>query len=353
MCYEVETRIYRIDASNPEQEIIEIAAKKLQSGGLVAFPTETVYGLGANALSEEAVNRIFSAKGRPASDPVIVHIYALAQLETVVLNTPDLMRKLAALFWPGPLTMVLKRHLNIPANVSAGMDTVAIRMPSHPVALALLRAANTPVAAPSANLFARPSATTAQHVLEDLGGHVDIILDAGPAVIGVESTVLDLTQEPPTVLRPGGIPLEQLRILIPDVQMKAKYLQVEDAPGASPGMLVKHYSPHAQLLLFDGNFEHVIHAMQKMAQKLLSEGKRVGIMTSDMEKHFFDATPAKVATLGKNLDEISHNLFTAMRELDAREVDAILVRGFEREGLGAAIWDRLLRAAEGKVIVCE
>jgi L-threonylcarbamoyladenylate synthase len=353
MIYSTNTRVFTVDPANPDVEAVHIAAQVLRSGGLVAFPTETVYGLGANALDAEAVSRIFSAKERPAFDPVIVHLHSLKQLEIVAADVPELAHRLASLFWPGPLTMVLKRHPNVPPNVSAGMDTVAVRMPDHPVAVALLKAADVPVAAPSANRFARPSATTAQHVLDDLAGRVDVVLDSGPTMIGVESTVIDMTRPTPVVLRPGGVSLEQLGEIIPGIQHKSKLLDSHDSPGASPGMLTRHYSPRARVLLFTGNTDRVIAHMRQTAREYAEQGRAVGIMTTDSEQVLFAdiaQTPVQIVSLGANLTEISHNLFTRMRELDSLGVEAILVRGVDRNGLGAAIWDRLLRAAEGHVI---
>jgi len=326
----------------------------LLAGGLIAFPTETVYGVGANALNEEAIGQIFRAKGRPASDPIIVHIFSLLQLEGVAIGIPDLAWQLAQKFWPGPLTLVLKRHENIPANVSARLDTVALRMPNHKVSLALLRTTGVPIAAPSANLFARPSPTTAQHVLEDLQGRIDIVLDAGPTPIGLESTVIDLTKEIPVVLRPGGIPVESLQKVIPLLKVSPKYLHINEpeAVSASPGMLSKHYSPTAELLLFTGSFKQVIAHMQETAQRLASENRIVGIMAPNEEYRFFTDMPVQIVLLGPSSDltQIGYNLFAGMRELDRRGVHVILVRGFARNGLGLAIWDRLFRAAEGRVI---
>jgi L-threonylcarbamoyladenylate synthase len=352
MTYTAQTRVFKVDPSQPDPQAIRAAAAVLRSGGLVAFPTETVYGLGANALDSEAVSRIFSAKGRPVSDPIIVHLHSREQLGAVAVDVPELALELAQRFWAGPLTMVLKRHANIPPNVSAGRDTVAVRMPSHPVALALLRAVDVPVAAPSANLFARPSATTAQHVLDDLSGRVDVVLDGGATLIGVESTVLDLTKETPVVLRPGGVTLEALRTILPDVQLVSKYLRAEDEGAEAPGMLVKHYSPRAEVRLFVGELPAVIAAMRATAQELVAVGERVGILARDDECGAFEALPVTVIPLGTNFAEIARRLFTAMRALDEQGVDMILVRGIEQTGLGAAIWDRLLRAAEGRVIQC-
>jgi len=230
MPYSAETKIVQVDPHQPNPETIAQAAQILRAGGLVAFPTETVYGLGANALSAEAVSRIFAAKERPASDPLIAHIADMDQVDQIAINIPLLTDQLAAIFWPGPLTLVLTRHPDVvPANVSAGRDTVAVRMPAHPVAKKLIIAADMPIAAPSANLFSRPSPTTAQHVLADLRGRVDLILDGGATPVGVESTVLDLTQNPPVVLRPGGVSVEALREFIPDVRHTPHYLKESDA----------------------------------------------------------------------------------------------------------------------------
>lgn len=352
MSYSANTRIFHVNPDAPEPDFIQEAVDALRMGGLVAFPTETVYGLGANAFDSEAINHIFSAKGRPASDPIIVHLYDLAQLETVALEVPELAYRLANQFWPGPLTLVLRRSKRIPSNVSAGMDTVAVRMPNHPIPLALLREADMPVGAPSANRFARPSATTAQHVLEDLNGHVDVILDGGATIIGLESTILNLAKDPPTVLRPGGITLESLQTIIPDVEMISKYLKADDTGIEAPGMLSKHYSPQAEVLLFTGSPERVIPAMQIRVRELIKQERKVGLLTPDDEYAFFEPFSAQIFRLGSNLSEISHNLFTGMRELDQARVDVILVHGFGSNGLGAALWDRLLRAAEGRVIPC-
>jgi L-threonylcarbamoyladenylate synthase len=322
----------------------------LCAGGLVAFPTETVYGLGANALDAQAVESIFAAKGRPASDPIIVHLHDLAQLPTVAINIPDLAYELARQFWPGPLTFVLQRSSNVPANVSAGMSTIAVRMPSHPVAIALLRAANLAVAAPSANRFARPSATTAAHVLEDLDGRTDIILDGGAAVIGVESTIIDLTKDQPVILRPGGITLETLRNLIPDLQIVSKHLRPDEQGIEAPGMLYKHYSPRAELLLFSGANAALIPAMRVYALNQIGQGRKVGLLLPDNEQIAVADLPVETVNLGSNESEVSHNLFSAMRALDQSGVDVILVHGFGQSGLSLALWDRLLRAAEGHII---
>jgi L-threonylcarbamoyladenylate synthase len=346
------TRLLSVDPLHIDVVLIQRAAQVIRAGGLVAFPTETVYGLGANALDSAAVSRIFTAKGRPASDPVIVHIGQPDQLDQVACDFLPLASQLAERFWPGPLTLVLKRHPSIPANVSSGMPTVAVRMPSHPVSLALLRAAQVPIAAPSANRFSRPSATTARHVLEDLGGAVDLILDGGPASIGLESTIVDLTRDPPVVLRPGGIPLEDLRELLPAVQVQVRLLREDESGILAPGMLYKHYSPRAPLLLFDGPHPLVVETMRRTAEDMHVQGKTVGILLASAERPSFDDLPAVLFDMGADLIAISSQLFEGMRSLDRQGVDAILVHGYDRTGLGLALWDRLLRAAEGRVIEC-
>jgi L-threonylcarbamoyladenylate synthase len=346
------TRVVRVDPSLPDPTIIQEAASLLRAGQLVAFPTETVYGLGANALDEQAVQRIFEAKERPTSDPLIVHIVDGAQFDAVATDVPDVARRLTARFWPGPLTLVLRRSVNIPPNVSSGLDTVAVRMPEHPVAQAILRAADVPIAAPSANLFSRPSPTTAHHVLNDLDGRIAMIIDGGPTTIGLESTIVSLVEEAPMVLRPGGVTLEALRAALPTVIFHPRYLVSEHAHAPAPGMLLKHYSPSAETLLFSGRLDTVLMQMRLTARTLVEQGKKVGILTPEEEQKEFADLPVQVALLGsrRDLGDISARLFGGLRELDQQHVDVILVRGFERIGLGVAIWDRLLRATEGRVI---
>lgn len=343
-----DTTVLAINPMQPDSSLIEQAAAILRHGGLVAFPTETVYGLGADATDENAVDRIFVAKGRPSTDPIIVHIAALNQLEQVALDIPQLAYQLAERFWAGALTMILKRAPTIPPNVSATLPTVAVRMPSHPVAHALIAAAGTPVAAPSANTFSRPSATTTQHVLDDLSGRINMILDGGSTPIGVESTVLDLTGQVPVVLRPGGVSLEALREIIPDLQLKSKYLGT-DTLAVSPGQLIKHYSPRAEMCLYAD--EHAGNAMIAAAYERLAHGQRVGVLLLNSETTLWQSLNVILEALGDTLEEAAARLFAALRSLDSQGVDVIFAHGYERDGLGAAIWDRLVRAAEGRVIV--
>jgi L-threonylcarbamoyladenylate synthase len=349
-----QTIVIPVDPERPAPDAIARAAAVLLRGGLVAFPTETVYGLGANALDAAAVAKIFAAKGRPASDPLIVHIAAPARLDDVADLVPALARELAAAFWPGPLTLVLRRRPVVPLDVTAGQETVGVRMPAHRVALALVAAAGVPIAAPSANLFTLPSPTTATPVLEDLGGRIEMILDGGPTPIGIESTVVDLTQEPPALLRPGGTPPEALRAFIPTLRYQPTYVTSEhaEAAQASPGMLLKHYSPRAELRLYAGDSGRALARMQAAAAVAIAAGVRVGVMAPDEDAAAFAALGAEVARLGPlgDLEQAGRRIFASMRDLDGRGVQLILVRSLERAGLGLAIWDRLVRAAEGHVV---
>ncbi len=347
----INTRLIPVDPAQPDADVIAMAAALIREGKLVAFPTETVYGLGANATDETAVARIFVAKQRPTTDPIIVHIADKADLDRVAVDIPSTARLLADRFWAGALTIVLKRGANIPPNISAGMPTVAVRMPSHPVAQALIKAAGVPIGAPSANTFSRPSATTAQHVIADLFGRIDLVLDGGATTIGLESTVIDLTGDVATVLRPGGVTLEALRDVLPEVDVKTRYLG-EDQAAASPGEMLKHYSPKARLMLYDGNPLTVIPRMIDDITQEAVIGNRVGVLTVNEEADQFQAVGVETVSLGSREDmaQIGLSLFAGLRELDARRVDVIFVRGYGREGLGAAIWDRLIRAAEGRII---
>ncbi|MDW8344804.1 MAG: L-threonylcarbamoyladenylate synthase [Verrucomicrobiae bacterium] len=287
-------------------DTISRAAELLRRGGLVAFPTETVYGLGAHALDAAAVRRIFAAKQRPAWDPLIVHVTGIDMAETLAESLPALFYELTAKFWPGPLTLVVRRRPIVPDEVTAGLPTVALRQPRHPVAAALLAAANVPVAAPSANLFGRPSPTRAEHVASDLGDRVDLILDGGPTEVGVESTILDLTQNPPVILRPGGIPAEQLNHapIAP---------AVADAHVRAPGMTLRHYSPRTPIELFESEA-----ALQARVRQI----PQAGILRPTAE-----------------------TLYEELRRLDQAGVPVILALLPPPGGLGTALRDRLFRAA--------
>jgi len=347
------TRILIVNSSHPEPQRIAEAAGCLRGGGLVAFPTETVYGLGVSALDAAAVRRLFAAKGRPSNDPLIVHVADVEHVAPLVAVRPSVVDALAARFWPGPLTLVLPRSPLVPDEVTAGLHTVAIRVPAHPVAQALLRAAATPVAAPSANLFSRPSPTRAAHVLEDLDGRIDLVLDGGPTQVGVESTVLDLSGEVPTVLRPGAVTLDLLRPLLPDVRMRGEDAGAQE-PLRSPGLLTRHYSPRAPLTLYEGASPAVLGRIADDIRAAQAAGRRVGVLLGDDDDL---PVPGVVRpALGRSDDAaaIAARLYAALRELDAAGVDEILARALPAlDGLGAAIGDRLRRAAAGRVVHCE
>jgi|Deesub1362B_J571_1020462.scaffolds.fasta_scaffold01786_9 L-threonylcarbamoyladenylate synthase len=347
----IEAKLLQVNPIQPEKDVIRRAAEVIRLGGLVAFPTETVYGLGADALNPEAVARIFTAKERPPNDPIIVHIADVEDLALLAKDPPEIARRLAEAFWPGPLTLVLPRAESVPLIVTAGLETVAVRMPSHPVALALIKASGTPIAAPSANLFGRPSPTTARHVLEDLGERVDLILDGGTTYIGVESTVLDLSAEKPTILRPGGTSREALCAILGEVEV-ARKIPREGEKLKSPGLMRRHYAPQATLLLFLGPEEAVLASMREKVSHLLREEKNVGLMLAQEDMVAFKGQPVFIQNLGPkgDLSQIAHRLFAAMRALDQKGVDVILARGFGSVGLGLAIEDRLLKAAGGRVI---
>jgi L-threonylcarbamoyladenylate synthase len=348
------TELVRVDPDNPDATAIARAAVVLQRGGLVAFPTETVYGLGAHALDRIAVRRIFEAKGRPANDPLIVHVSSIDELPPLVAAVPSDVHRLAERFWPGPLTVVLPRSPLVPDEVTAGLRTVAVRVPANTVAQALMKAARLPIAAPSANLFSRPSPTKADHVLQDLDGRIDMVLDAGPTLVGVESTVLDLSHDVPTVLRPGAVTLEMLHDALPHVRMREAIVPMSaDEPMPSPGLLSRHYSPQAPVTLYEGEPSAVIARLDRDARDAAGAGTRVGIIAAD-EDQLVDVI-AHVVRLGPqdDLAVVAARLYAALRELDAAGVDLILVRSFpEASGLGIAIRDRLRRAA-GRLVRVE
>ncbi|WP_448590526.1 L-threonylcarbamoyladenylate synthase [Thermoflexus hugenholtzii] len=346
------TRVISIDPERPDPGTIARAAEILREGGLVAFPTETVYGLGADGLNPKALERLFAAKGRPPTDPVILHIADLEMLPRLAREIPPPVWTLAQRFWPGPLTLVLPKQPAVPDLATAGLPTVAVRMPAHPVALALIRAAGTPIAAPSANRFGHVSPTTARHVLEDLESRIDLILDAGPTAIGVESTVLDLTRPAPTILRPGGLPREALEAVLGPV---AVFDRAVAGPAPSPGMLPKHYAPRTELVVLLGPKERLRSHLREIARHYVQQGHRVGLLIAEEDRAAVADLPVEVAILGSEADlaSIARRLYPALRELDQRGLDLILAREFGAEGLGLAIRDRLIRAAGGRVIRIE
>lgn len=350
MIYSADTTLIPIDPSTPDPALLWRAADVILSGGLVAFPTETVYGLGANALDSEAVSRIFAAKERPANDPLIVHLASVESLPLVAQDIPPLAYALAERFWPGPLTLVLRRTAHISDHVTAAQDTVAVRVPAHEVARGLIAAAGVPIAAPSANRFSRPSPTTAAHVLADLAGRVDMVLDGGSTRIGVESTILDLSGDVPTVLRPGGIPLEALLAVLPHVELRSLAV-LEGGSAPAPGTLQKHYSPAVHVLLYSGMPHSVRQYIISSAAGYVAAGRRPAvIMVGDSSG--YEQAGVLVVSLGHDETHASANLFAVLRDLETR-ADVILVSAPSQTGLGLALWDRLWRAADGRVVRVE
>jgi len=352
------TRVLRVNPDDPDLDAIDVAARELRRGGLVAFPTETVYGLGVDALNATAVARMFRVKGRPSTDPVIVHVADVSAIAEVAKSIPDEAVALALAFWPGALTMILHKQSSVPDEVTAARPTVGVRVPSHPVARRLLQRAAIPVAAPSANRFAKPSPTRAEHVLADFEGMIDVVLDSGPTPIGVESTVLDLTVSPPLVRRPGGVSLEALRGVIPDIDTISEMLSAGAAQPA-PGQLERHYAPHAPLTLYVGGVDRIAERMADDARSAAAAGSRVGILAPEEDLRALAPRLAASAASGRIITmrcgarrdraEIARDLFRVLRELDAAGVDVILASAPEPRDIGVAVIDRLTRAAEGRV----
>lgn len=323
------------------------AAEILHAGGLVAFPTETVYGLGANALDARAVTKIFTAKGRPTWDPLIVHIANEQQLQQVVERVPAKAQQMIGAFWPGPLTLLLPRHRQLPDAVTAGRPKVAVRMPADPLALRLLELAAVPIAAPSANSFGRTSPTRAEYVLEDLAGRIDAIIDCGQTALGLESTVVDVGETPPILYRPGMVTLERLKAICPDM---VRY-RVPETPAVaqdsepSPGVGLKHYAPRAKLTLIEPASAAAIAAL---VAELASAGRQAGIMLfEEWAPAAQEFSSARIFSWGKRDDQeqLAHRLFSGLRELDSAGVDVILCPLPSTDGLGEALRDRLIKAA--------
>jgi L-threonylcarbamoyladenylate synthase len=355
----VPAKIWKVDPSDPDPRAIEEAASILKSGGVVAFPTETVYGLGAIYNLVEAVKKVFQAKKRPMDNPLILHVSSFSQVSELAVDIPVEVHELAKRFWPGPLTIVLPKSARVPREVTGGLGKVAIRMPAHNVALKLIEAAGAPIAAPSANLSGRPSPTTAQHVIEDLGDAIDGILDAGETLYGVESTVIDLTSRPPVLLRPGSMPVEEIekvlgvKIFIPSF---ARGLG-EAEKAVAPGTKYRHYSPRATLMLVESrdtiNIEKVVAKIRELATYHLKSGKKVGILCTDETRDRYLDIPAEVISLGSRRDffQIAKRLYPSLRTFDSKNVDVILAEPVEERGLGLTIINRLRKASSQRILV--
>lgn len=344
----MKTRIKKLNDKDFDIKELNEAIKILKLGGLVAFPTETVYGLGADGLNQEASKKIYKAKGRPSDNPLILHIADFSALNELTKNYSPIGMKLAKAFWPGPLTLIFDKSEKVPYSTTGGLDTVAIRMPSHPIAYELIRQSGVYIAAPSANISGKPSPTKAEHVIEDLYGKIDYIVDGGKVEIGLESTILDVTGQVPVILRPGYITAEMIKEVVGSVKYdKAVTAKEMDSAiiAKAPGMKYKHYAPKGELIIFEGKADKVIEAINKISKKKTEEGFSVGIIATDETFSFY--FPGDVKTIGTRKDEetIARGLFEILREFDTDGVDYIFTESFENNQLGQAIMNRLLKAA--------
>ena len=346
----MQTIIRKVDENCIDEMIMEEAGALLKEGALVAFPTETVYGLGANALDSEAAAKIYAAKGRPSDNPLIVHIADMDALPLITAEIPEAAKKLAAKFWPGPLTMVMKKSEVVPYGTTGGLDTVAVRMPAHPIALEMIRHGGGYIAAPSANTSGRPSPTLASHVADDMDGIVPLILDGGAVGIGIESTIVDLTDEIPTILRPGFITKEMLQKVVGEVQIDKGLDADSQTPPKAPGMKYRHYAPKAELMIVEGSSEAVVAKINALVKENEEKGICTGIIGT--EETISRYPTGIVKCMGTRSDElsISSHLYGILREFDESDAQVIYSESFEEGAMGSAIMNRLLKAAGHKII---
>ena len=349
----METELLRLDAAHPDLHEIERAGRILKEGGLVAFPTETVYGLGGNALDPAAAMKIYAAKGRPSDNPLIVHIADMEHLYPIVEEVPEAAIRLAEVWWPGPVTMIFRKKAVIPDETSGGLPTVAVRMPNHPIALLLIKAAGGYIAAPSANTSGRPSPTRAEHVMEDLNGKIDMVIDSGEVRIGLESTIVDFTEDIPCILRPGYVNERKLREVLGEVTIDPAIVSADGLHGLrpkAPGMAYRHYAPKAKLSIVTGDMEKVVTKINELAAEASLSGRTVGIIATDETAPRY--TRGIVRDIGsiESDKEIAQHLFSVLRDFDDDGVDLIYSEAFETPRMGQAIMNRLLKAAGHSVI---
>ena len=345
----METVIKKVDENNIDMGIIREMAEKIKNGETVIFPTETVYGLGANAMDEDAAKKIYVAKGRPSDNPLIVHIADIEEVDKIALEVGEKAKKAMENFWPGPLTIILKKKEIVTNVTSGGLSTVAIRMPSNKIANALIRESKTQIAAPSANISGRPSPTKAEHVVKEMSGRVSGIIMGGDCDFGLESTVVDFSEDKPMILRPGSITKEMLEEVLGEVSIDPSLTKKEDNIKAkAPGMKYKHYSPNAQVYIIKGEENNVITKMNELSRKNHAENKKTGIMcmSKDVDKFECDY----VVDLGKDYDEVASNLFDALIKMDEAKMDIVYSVCFESCGVGQAIMNRLLKSAAYRII---
>ncbi|NLG02638.1 MAG: threonylcarbamoyl-AMP synthase [Clostridia bacterium] len=343
----MKTKIMTVSEEEVSDEMLTDAGDIILCGGLVAFPTETVYGLGGNALDPKASEKIYAAKGRPSDNPLIVHIACMEDLEKIVSDIPENAMRAAKAFWPGPLTMIFKKKDIVPYETTGGLDTVAVRMPVHKTALALIRTAGGFIAAPSANTSGKPSPTIARHVIEDLDGKIDMIIDGGAAVIGLESTIVDFSVETPVILRPGFISLQMFKEIVPDITMDAAFLN-EGNPQVkpkAPGMKYRHYAPKGQLIIVEGKQEDVVSYINQCLKEQQNKGEKTGVIATNETYDFYQAD--LVENIGSRTDdeEIARHLYGILREFDEAGITYIYSEQFDTPRMGQAIMNRLIKAA--------
>jgi len=347
----METKVIAIDHNAIAEEILKQAGQVIKEGGLVAFPTETVYGLGGDALNKDSSGKIYSAKGRPSDNPLIVHISKMEDLAPIVKEIPEIAYRLAEAFWPGPLTMIFHKSELVPEETTGGLDTVAVRMPSHPVALKFIEYAGGYVAAPSANISGRPSPTKAKYVIEDMDGRIDMILDGDGIEIGLESTIVDLTGDVPMILRPGYITLEMLEKVLGEVETDKTILDINcKEPPKAPGMRYRHYAPKGQLTIVEGEEEKTVEKINELIREARLKGEKTGVIGTEETKERYLGDSIK--SVGKRKDEeaIARTLYTLLREFDEEGVTVIYSESFSDGSMGQAIMNRLLKAAGHSII---
>lgn len=352
----METKIVAIEGTDAPESIREKlieAGNIIKRGGLVAFPTETVYGLGGDALNPESAKKIYAAKGRPSDNPLIVHVSNMDDLQKIVKEVPPKAEELARMYWPGPLTMIFEKTDLVPYETTGGLDTVAVRMPVHALASLLISFSGGFIAAPSANISGRPSPTLAKHVIQDLDGRIDMIIDSKGANIGIESTIVDVTHRVPVILRPGNITQGMMSRLVGDVDMDVTVFDGDSgqAPRA-PGMKYRHYAPKADLTIIEGELSRVIDQINRLTAQKVSEGKKVGIIATEETKKFYRDGMIKVIGTRKKEETIAKHLYSILREFDEAEIDVIFSEAFSEKAFGQAIMNRLIKAAgHHKIIV--